>query len=156
MSDPGETLEIEFALNALPVCIEVTAEDRLLDILRDQFGLTGAKDACGEGECGACTVLVDGLPAHACLVPAFQVLGRQVETAEVQPNTVLQPLLLAGASQCGACSPGLTMTIVWLQRNPQLAKRFPLRELLAGNLCRCTGYQGIVDGALAVLGKTEE
>jgi carbon-monoxide dehydrogenase small subunit len=156
MSDPGETLEIEFTLNALPVRTEVTAADRLLDILRDQFGLTGAKDACGEGECGACTVLVDGLPAHACLVPAFQVRGRRVETAEVQPNTILQPLLMAGASQCGACSPGLTMTIVWLQRNPQLAQRFPLRELLAGNLCRCTGYQGIVDGARAALGKTEE
>jgi len=156
MSDPVNTLEIEFTLNALPVHAEVTAADRLLDTLRDQFGLTGAKDACGEGECGACTVLVDGLPAHACLVPAFQVQGRQVETAEAQPNAVLQPLLMAGASQCGACSPGLTMTIVWLQRNPQLAQRFPLRELLAGNLCRCTGYQGIVDGARTVLGNTKE
>jgi carbon-monoxide dehydrogenase small subunit len=156
MSDARQTLEIEFELNARPARAQVSAADRLLDILRDQFGLTGAKDACGEGECGACTVLVDGLPAHACLVPAFQVRGRQVETAEAQPNEILQPLQLAGASQCGACSPGVTMTIVWLQRNPQVAQRFPLRDLLAGNLCRCTGYQGIVEGARKMLAKSEE
>lgn len=151
MKGAVERLRLRFELNGEAVEIEVTASDRLLDVLREQLALTGAKDACGEGECGACTVLLDGLPVLACLVPAFQVRQRSVETAEAQPVTALQPLWHAGASQCGACSPGITMTTAWLGRNPDVLESFSLRELLAGNLCRCTGYDQIIEGVEAAL-----
>lgn len=144
-------LAIEFELNGVPVRTSVTGSDRLLDVLRDHLGHTAAKNACGEGECGACTVLLDGAPVLACLVPAFQARHRVVETAEGQSPDSLLPLLHSGASQCGACSPGVTMTATWLRRHPELLARFPLRELLAGNLCRCTGYDGIVEGVQGAL-----
>jgi aerobic-type carbon monoxide dehydrogenase small subunit (CoxS/CutS family) len=144
-------LAIEFELNGTSVRTRVTGSERLLDVLRNHLGHTAAKDACGEGECGACTVLLDGAPVLACLVPAFQVRQRVVETAEGQVVDSLLPLLHSGASQCGACSPGVTMTATWLRRHPEVLARFPLRELLAGNLCRCTGYDGIVDGVQSAL-----
>jgi len=146
MSDAKERLPIGFDLNGTRVLASVSVEDRLLDLLRDHLGQRGAKDACGEGECGACTVLLDGLPVLSCLVPACQVRGRMVETVESLDPSSLMPLLKAGATQCGACTPGVMMTATWIRRNPLLAARFGVRELLAGNLCRCTGYDGIVEG----------
>ena len=151
MSRPPEPVLIHCTVNGNPVAAPVTASDRLLDLVRDHLGLTGAKDLCGEGECGACTVLLDGLPVASCLVPACQVRGRLVETVESVDPAVLVALARAGASQCGACTPGVVMTTTWIRRHPALAARFGIRELLAGNLCRCTGYDGIVEGIEASL-----
>lgn len=150
MTPPIPVEQIEFVLNGEHVRIDLNAATRLLDLLRS-LGATGAKEVCGEGQCGACTVLLDGLPALACTVPACQARGRVVETVESVDPEMIAPLLECGAVQCGMCTPGIVMTAVWLRRNPDLAARFGLKTLLAGNLCRCTGYQGIIAGVQAIL-----
>jgi aerobic carbon-monoxide dehydrogenase small subunit len=115
---------------------------RLLDVLREDCGLTGTKEGCGEGECGACTVLVSGHPVNACLVPVAQVQGETVTT--IEGLAVRHPLQRAfveqGGAQCGICTPGMIMAAVALGPKPSLPA---VREGLAGNLCRCTGYAAI-------------
>jgi aerobic-type carbon monoxide dehydrogenase small subunit (CoxS/CutS family) len=118
---------------------------RLLDVLREDLGLTGTKEGCGEGECGACSVLVDGAVVDACLVPVSQVAGASVTTVEGMGTPdrlgVLQHAFLeTGGAQCGICTPGMILTAVTLGKRPSLAK---VRQGLAGNLCRCTGYEAI-------------
>jgi len=124
--------------------------DRLLDVLREGLGLTGTKEGCGEGECGACTVLLDGEPVLSCLVPVFQCAGRTVETVEhvagvpdSPAREFLDRFVATGGVQCGACTPGIVVT-AWalLRRNPA-PSREEVQQALAGNLCRCTGYEGI-------------
>jgi aerobic-type carbon monoxide dehydrogenase small subunit (CoxS/CutS family) len=152
MSDLVEgRLEISFTLNGEQLLLEIELADRLLDVLRYRVDLPGTKEGCAEGECGACTVFLDGLPVDSCLVPALQVRGRQVDTIETVNPSRLAPLLETGATQCGACTPGVVMTGVWLRENPELLEKHTIRELMAGNLCRCTGYDGIVEGIEAVL-----
>src|SRR5437867_12625913 len=149
-------MEISFTLNGSPVSLEIDPADRLLDTLRYQLSLTGTKEGCGEGECGACTVYLDGLPVNSCLVPAYQVRGRRVDTIESLASldhAALEPFERAGATQCGACTPGVVMTAWGVRRHPELLETHTLRELMAGNLCRCTGYDGIVDSIGAVLGE---
>ena len=141
-------LEIRFTLNDRPVTVKVSAADRLLDVLRYRLGLTGTKEGCGEGECGACAVHLDGVPVNSCLVPAYQVRDRTVETIESIDPESLGPLLSGGATQCGSCTPGVVMTTCWIRDHPELLERFAARELMAGNLCRCTGTDGIIDGTL--------
>ena len=131
---------------------------RLIDALREDFGLTGTKEGCGEGECGACTVLVDGEPVNSCLVPVVQVDGGSIETVEALGTLdSLGPLqssfLNQGGAQCGICTPGMLM-MAWAHlRGGGGGDRESIRVALAGNLCRCTGYQHIVasvaDAALA-------
>jgi len=126
---------------------------RLLDVLREDFGLTGTKEGCGEGECGACTVLLDGEPVNSCLVPVAQAEGASVETVEsLGAATRLSPLQEAfldrGAAQCGICTPGMLMTAVAHLRSGGSADPKSVRTALAGNLCRCTGYQHIVDAVV--------
>ena len=141
-----ETIEVTLELNGEVVTLEVAPAERLLDTLRYRLGLTGTKEGCAEGECGACTVWLDGMPVNSCLVPTFQARGRSVVTVESSEPASLEPMLRAGATQCGACTPGVVMTARWLRRRPALLERFSVRELMAGNLCRCTGYDGIVEG----------
>jgi carbon-monoxide dehydrogenase small subunit len=122
---------------------------RLLDVLREDFGLTGTKEGCGEGECGACTVLVDGEPVNACLVPVAQAEGSRVETVEAlgtvaRLSPLQQSFLEEGGAQCGICTPGMLMTAVAHLRVGGGADPESVRTALAGNLCRCTGYQHIV------------
>jgi aerobic carbon-monoxide dehydrogenase small subunit len=118
---------------------------RVLDVLREDLGLTGTKEGCGEGECGACTVLIDGVPVNSCLVPAAHLDGVAIETIEgVASANKLHPLqeafVVEGGAQCGICTPGMIMASLQLPRHATTAR---IQEALAGNLCRCTGYEAI-------------
>jgi len=146
-----ERFELTFTLNGQPVTTRVPLDARLLDVLRYDCGCPGTKEGCGEGECGACTVILDGLPVNSCLVPAFQVQARRVETVESTDPRILEVLNRTGAAQCGACTPGIVMSIRWLLDHPEVAREVDLREFMAGNLCRCTGYDGVIAGLRAVL-----
>jgi carbon-monoxide dehydrogenase small subunit len=142
-------MKIRFALNGREVSIETDAETRLLDILREDLHLTGTKEGCGEGECGACTVLLDGLPVNSCLIPAPQVEGCDVLTIEgLAEGNHLHPLQAAfvehGAVQCGFCTPGFVLSTYALLRSNSSPTDEEILTALEGNLCRCTGYGKIV------------
>lgn len=145
-------LKISFTLNGKPVETEVIPWDTALAVLREQLGLKGTKEGCGIGECGACTILVDGLAVDSCLMPAPKLDGRKVETVEgLRQGEALHPLqeafLSKGAVQCGYCTPGMLMSAkALLDRNPN-PERNELVEALSGNLCRCTGYVQILEAA---------
>ena len=141
-----DRFKLSFTLNGAAVSRHVRLDARLLDVLRHDCACPGTKDGCGEGECGACTVLLDGLPVNSCLVPAFQVEGRSVETVEAARLELLETLNKAGASQCGSCTPGIVMTARWLLEHPEFAAAADLREIMSGNLCRCTGYDSVIEG----------
>ena len=118
---------------------------RVLDVLREDLALTGTKEGCGEGECGACTVLIDGVPVNSCLVPAAHLDGMEVTTIEgVATGDALHPLqngfVVQGGAQCGICTPGMIMAALDI---PRRATTGQIQEALAGNLCRCTGYEAI-------------
>jgi carbon-monoxide dehydrogenase small subunit len=129
-------------LNGRTVEIAAPPMKRLLDVLREECGLTGTKEGCGEGECGACTVLVDGQPINSCLVPFAQVRGAKVTTIEgLKGRHPLQDAFVTeGGAQCGICTPGMILAAAALPKNASLDE---VRVGLAGNLCRCTGYEGI-------------
>jgi aerobic-type carbon monoxide dehydrogenase small subunit (CoxS/CutS family) len=133
---------MRLTLNGKPTRLEVSPLKRLLDVLREDCRLTGTKEGCGEGECGACTVLVDGIPVNSCLVPAAHVDGTRVTTIEgLDGRHALQRAFVEhGGAQCGICTPGMIMAAVALGRKPTLER---MRVGLAGNLCRCTGYSAI-------------
>ncbi|MBW8877121.1 MAG: (2Fe-2S)-binding protein [Acidobacteria bacterium] len=141
-------MKVSFSVNSGAAEVDGHAMERLLDVLRERLGLTGTKEGCGEGECGACTVLMDGEPVLSCLVPLLQCEGRRIETvegiAEGPAREFLERFVATGGVQCGACTPGIVVT-AWalLERNPA-PSREEAREALAGNLCRCTGYEGIL------------
>jgi len=149
-------ISLSFLLNGAAVAKTVPSDARLLDVLRYDCGLPGTKEGCGEGECGACTVLLDELPVNSCLVPAFHAEGRRVETVESTPPEWLPLMNATGTSQCGACTPGIVMSIRWLAEHPEVARTANLREFMSGNLCRCTGYDGVISGAEAVLAHVSE
>lgn len=140
------SLPIRFNLNGRDVEISIDPTERLLDTLRYRLNLPGTKEGCGEGECGACTVIIDDLPANSCLVPTFQVRGCRVSTVESIPTSSLQPMLETGATQCGACTPGVVVTANWIKDHTSVLQSNTMRALMAGNLCRCTGYDGIIEG----------
>ena len=133
---------MRFTLNGAATDVDTHPMRRLLDVLREECGLTGTKEGCGEGECGACTVLVNGDPVCACLVPVGQVADADVLTIEGLGGD--HPLQRAfaeqGGAQCGICTPGMIMAALALGSRPSLER---IREGLAGNLCRCTGYEAI-------------
>ena len=132
---------MKFTLNDRVVDVAAHPMQRLLDVLREECGLTGTKEGCGEGECGACTVLVDGAAVVSCLVPFAQVEGRAVRTIEgVDEGTLQRAFMDQVGAQCGICTPGMIMAALSLGPNPS---REQMREALAGNLCRCTGYEAI-------------
>ena len=143
-------MRINFILNEKSYDLEIDESRRLIDLLRDDLMLTGTKEGCGVGECGACTVIMDGVVVHSCLVMAAQIDGTTIETIEyIDKNRVLQKLqasfLKYGAVQCGFCTPGMMMSAkALLDRypNPTLEQ---IKEALEGNLCRCTGYVPIID-----------
>jgi carbon-monoxide dehydrogenase small subunit len=156
-------LKITFRLNGKIQEIDAPADRRVVDILREDFLLTGTKESCGTGDCGACTILVDGETRLSCLMLAAQLEDRDIITIEgLSQDGSLHPVQSAfvehGAVQCGFCTPGMILTSIdLLNRNPSPARE-EIREALAGNLCRCTGYQKIVDSveiAAAVLQRKE-
>jgi aerobic carbon-monoxide dehydrogenase small subunit len=149
-----------FTVNAAPVEVDVPGMRRLLDVLREELALTGTKEGCGEGECGACTVLLDGAPVDSCLVPICQVDGAAVATVEgLAPSAealdALQAAFLrTGGAQCGICTPGMLMAArAYLDAGggPDDAA---IRDTIAGNLCRCTGYTKIVEAIAQAAGGT--
>jgi aerobic carbon-monoxide dehydrogenase small subunit len=161
---------ITFTVNGAPTEVDVPGMRRLLDVLREDLGLTGTKEGCGEGECGACSVLLDGALVDACLVPICQVdgadvrtvegLGRRQQTAAADASTAVDDLdllqaafLQTGGAQCGICTPGMLMA-----GHAFLASGAPptdeaIREAIAGNLCRCTGYTKIVEAIALAAGR---
>jgi carbon-monoxide dehydrogenase small subunit len=151
-SSPGTSAkcELSFSVNAEVKSVFVYPMERLLDVLRNELGLTGTKEGCGEGECGSCCVLLDGMLVNSCLVPVAQVSGASVVTIEgVSAHALMKPLqeafLECGGAQCGICTPGMILAAVHLlEKKPEPALA-DIREGLAGNLCRCTGYMQIFE-----------
>jgi aerobic carbon-monoxide dehydrogenase small subunit len=142
--------EISLTVNGHAKTVSAYPMERLLDVLRNQLGLTGAKEGCGEGECGSCSVLMDSALVNSCLVPALQAHGAKIVTVEglaqgPQLNYLQQFFLECGGAQCGICTPGMLMAASHLlKKNPQPTMQ-EIKEGLAGNLCRCTGYAQICE-----------
>ena len=143
-----DSIEVSCTVNGEAKTLHAYPLERLLDVLREQLNLTGTKEGCGEGECGACTVFIDGEIVNSCLVPVTQVEGTSITTiegiaTEDQLHSVQQAFIDCGGAQCGICTPGMVMAAVdLLGRNPNPTEA-DIRSGLAGNLCRCTGYMKI-------------
>ena len=150
-------MEIALSVNGRDVVHEVAPNELLLDFLRDSLGLTGAKRSCDVQVCGACTVLVDGLPVSSCCVLAAQAAGREVTTieglAEREEFERLEDVFTRHAAlQCGFCTPGMLLTVASLLESGELASEEEIKRSLAGNLCRCTGYRAIVEAVAELAG----
>ncbi len=151
---------IRFTLNGQAITCEAEADRRVVDLLREDLGLTGTKEGCGAGECGACSILVDGEHKLSCLMIAAQLEGRDIVTIEGMAgkdglHPIQESFIRHGAVQCGFCTPGMVIAAEATLRRAPNASREAIREGLAGNLCRCTGYQKIVD-AVEHAARTEE
>lgn len=145
-----KTHTLSFRLNGSERSIPVNPADTLLDVLRESLRQTGSKEGCGKGECGACTVWLDGRPVNSCLVMAVQVEGREVTTIEAlardpRGRALQEAMLECGGAQCGICTPGFLMSAAALLRDDPEPSEAAIRTALEGNLCRCTGYHKIFD-----------
>lgn len=150
----NKMINLKFKLNGNKVTIKTEPHIRLIDLLRDKFNLTGTKEGCGVGECGACTVLMNKKAVNSCLVLAAQVSGSEIETIEsLADGELLHPLqknfLSHGAVQCGFCTPGMILSSFALLRENPDPNEEEIKEAIAGNLCRCTGYKQIVESVKA-------
>ena len=150
--------KLDITVNGVKRSLKIAPNLRLLDLLRDELGLTGTKEGCGIGECGACTVLLDGQAVNSCLVLAGQCAGRQVLTIEgLSDGEKLHPLQQAfldhGAVQCGFCTPGMILSAAALLRDNPSPSEEEIRVAISGNLCRCTGYTQIIEAVQSAAGK---
>lgn len=154
---PSSKVTIRCTVNGAKVAFQAYPLARLLDVLRDELKLTGTKEGCGEGECGACAVFVDGKLVNSCLIPVGQLNGANIVTIEgvaqgASLNGVQKAFLEKGAVQCGMCTPGMVMAAVGLLKANPRPNEKEIREGLSGNLCRCTGYQKIVQSVAEASG----
>ena len=155
----AEKMKISCVVNEQQQTLEVHPMERLLDVLRAQLDLTGTKEGCGEGECGACTVLIDGQIVNSCLVPVAQVEGCAIKTIEgIAPDenrlhAVQQAFIDCGGAQCGICTPGMIIAAVSLLEQIPNPTEAEIRNGLAGNLCRCTGYMKIFESVVRACGR---
>ena len=145
-----QQIEISCNVNDAQRTLQVYPMERLLDVLREQLRLTGTKEGCGEGECGACSVMIDGRIVNSCLVPVAQVEGAEIKTIEGvatgdQLHRVQQAFIECGGAQCGICTPGMVLAAVNLLEHTPNPTEAEIRNGLAGNLCRCTGYMKIFE-----------
>ena len=153
MSQSDSSMTLNFRINDHDVSIKTHPLTRLLDVIREKVGLTGTKEGCGEGECGACAVLLNGQLVDSCLVPALQVQGSEVTTIEgiaasISHQKIIETFVQSGGIQCGMCTPGMVMGIVALMAHtetPSTLSDEEIRIALGGNLCRCTGYMKIIE-----------
>jgi len=155
MPEAARKIRVSCTLNGRATVLEAYPMGRLLDVLREEAGLTGVKEGCGEGECGACSVEMDGVLVNSCLVPALQADGATIRTiegvaTEDELNAVQQAFITHGGAQCGICTPGMILAAVNLLERKPHATEDEVREGLSGNLCRCTGYTKIFASVLAV------
>jgi carbon-monoxide dehydrogenase small subunit len=154
MPDRAKKIRVRCTLNGTATTLEAYPMARLLDVLRDEAGLTGVKEGCGEGECGACSVELDGEIVNSCLIPALQVEGATIRTIEGvatgdQLHAVQQAFITYGGAQCGICTPGMVLAAVNLLKRKAHATETEIRAGLSGNLCRCTGYTKIFAAVMA-------
>jgi len=158
MKPSNQKAKVHCTVNGEPAILAAYPMERLLDALREQLQLTGTKEGCGEGECGACSVFIDGQIVNSCLVPVAQVEGASIKTIEGiasadQLHAVQQAFIDYGGAQCGICTPGMVIAAVdLLERNPNPTEA-DIRTGLAGNLCRCTGYMKIFESVVRACGK---
>ncbi|MGH9744821.1 MAG: (2Fe-2S)-binding protein [Candidatus Acidiferrales bacterium] len=160
MPESANKLRVLCTVNGTPMMLEAYPMARLLDVLRESAGLTGAKEGCGEGECGACSVELDGALVNSCLVPALHAEGATIRTIEGVANgdelhAVQQAFITHGGAQCGICTPGMVLAAVNLLERKPGATEAEIREGLSGNLCRCTGYTKIFESVMAVCRRRE-
>jgi aerobic carbon-monoxide dehydrogenase small subunit len=150
LSQSATKSDITLIVNGKSITVRAFAMERLLDVLRLQIGLTGAKEGCGEGECGSCSVLVDGALVNSCLIPVLQASGAHITTIEglatdKRLHALQQAFLDFGGAQCGICTPGMILAAVHLLSKAPQPTSTDIREGLSGNLCRCTGYMQIFE-----------
>jgi len=147
--------KIDFVLNGKKVSMELDPLRRLLDVLREDCTLTSVKEGCGEGECGACSILLDGEIVNSCLIPVGTIDGAHVETVEgiresESGKKIIDAFAVEGAVQCGFCTPGMMVGAEWILRKYENPTSDEIRTALSGNLCRCTGYDMIINAVEAV------
>jgi aerobic-type carbon monoxide dehydrogenase small subunit (CoxS/CutS family) len=139
-------MQLKFKLNGEDISIEATGGERVIDLLRERLELVGTKEGCGKGECGACTILLNGEPVCSCLLLSAHLVGKEVITIEgVDRGAVQVAFEKSGAVQCGFCSPGMVLSATALLLKNSKPSRAEIKHALSGNLCRCTGYEKIID-----------
>jgi carbon-monoxide dehydrogenase small subunit len=158
MTEAAPRIDVACTVNGTPHKLRVLPMARLLDVLREDLKLTGTKEGCGEGECGACSVLIDGELVNSCLVPALQVEGAEIKTIEgvaggAELHAIQQAFIECGGAQCGICTPGMVLAAMSLLEHTPQPTDADIRHGLAGNLCRCTGYTKIFDAVVRACGR---
>ena len=160
MTDASHKVEISCTVNGERRTVNAYPMARLLDVLREELRLTGTKEGCGEGECGACSVLIDGVLVNSCLVPVLQIEGAEIKTIEgiasgEQLHAVQEAFIACGGAQCGICTPGMVIAAVNLLERTPNPNDAEIRTGLAGNLCRCTGYMKIFEAVVRACQRTK-